>query len=121
MTNKKITKRERFTTLLNLPQVQADPEMVAFIEHELELLAKKNATEKKPTAVQLENEKIKAAILGWMNPNQIYTITEIQKGAPGCAELTNQKITSLVGQMVKGDLVEKIEDKRKSYFKKIIA
>ena len=38
---KKITKRERFQSLLTLSQVQADPGMVEFINHELELLAKK--------------------------------------------------------------------------------
>ena len=69
MTTKKITKRDRFTALLNIPAVQADPDMVAFIEHELELLAKKNSADKKPTAQQVANDGIKQAILEGMEDN----------------------------------------------------
>ena len=48
MTNKKMTKREMFEqikTNYNLTDAEK-----AFIDHELELLAKKNASETKPTA-----------------------------------------------------------------------
>ena len=43
MTEKKITKRERFEQLLNIPAVANDNGLKEFINHELELLAKKNA------------------------------------------------------------------------------
>ena len=36
-TSKKLTKRDHFTTLLNLSEVKANPVLVDFIEHELEL------------------------------------------------------------------------------------
>ena len=113
---KKITKRERFETLLTLSQVQADPGMVEFITHELELLAKKNSSEKKPTAQQVANEAIKQAIVDGMERDHFYTITDIQKNVPECAELSNQKITALVRQLKEDGLVVKTEDKRKSYF-----
>ena len=113
---KKITKRERFETLLSLSQVQADPGMVEFITHELELLAKKNSSEKKPTAQQVANEAIKQAIVDGMERDHFYTITDIQKNVPECAELSNQKITALVRQLKEDGLVVKTEDKRKSYF-----
>ena len=113
---KKITKRERFESLLNMAEVQADPGMVDFINHELELLAKKNSSEKKPTAQQVANEAIKQAIWGAMEPNRLYTITDIQKNVPECAELSNQKITALVRQLKEDGIVIKTEDKRKSYF-----
>jgi predicted membrane-bound spermidine synthase len=113
---KKITKRERFESLLTLSQVQADPGMVEFINHELELLAKKNSSEKKPTAQQVANEAIKQAIVDGMERDHLYTITEIQKNVPECAELSNQKITALVRQLKEDGLVVKTEDKRKSYF-----
>ena len=113
---KKITKRERFETLLTLSQVQADPGMVEFINHELELLAKKNSSEKKPTAQQVANEAIKQAIVDGMERDHLYTITDIQKNVPECAELSNQKITALVRQLKEDGLVVKTEDKRKSYF-----
>ena len=52
-TNKKITKRERFNSLLSLSEVQANADLVAFIEHEIELLDKKNSSEKKLTVQQI--------------------------------------------------------------------
>ena len=70
---KKITKRERFESLLKLSAVQADPGLVDFINHELELLAKKNSADKKPTAQQVANEGIKQAILDGMEDNRLYT------------------------------------------------
>ena len=118
MTNKKITKRDRFNTLLNMAEVKANPDMVAFIEHELELLAKKNSADKKPTAQQTANEAIKSAIIEGMEADRLYTITELQKSIPECAELSNQRVSALVRQMV-GVTIERIEDKRKAYFRKI--
>lgn len=118
MTNKKITKRDRFNALLNMAEVQANPDMVAFIEHELELLAKKNSADKKPTAQQTANEGIKSAILNGMEDNHLYTITELQKSIPECADLSNQRISAIVRQMV-GVTVERVEEKRKAYFRKI--
>ena len=118
MTNKKITKRERFESLLTIPAVQADPDMVAFINHELELLAKKNSADKKPTAQQTANEGIKQAILDGMENGRLYTITELQKSIPACADLSNQRVSALVRQMV-GVTIDRTEDKRKAYFSKI--
>lgn len=118
MTNKKITKRDRFNALLSIPAVQADPDMVAFIEHELELLAKKNSADKKPTAQQVANDGIKQAILDGMEMGRLYTITELQKNIPACADLSNQRVSALVRQMV-GVTIDRTEDKRKAYFSKI--
>ena len=114
-TTKKITKRERFNSLLSLSEVQADAGLVAFIEHEIELLDKKNSGEKKLTAQQTANEGIKAAIVAGMTPNRLYTVTEIQKEIPECAELSNQRISALLRQMIGKEIV-RTEDKRKAYF-----
>ena len=114
-TNKKITKRDRFNALLSLSEVQANAELVAFIEHEIELLDKKNSGEKKLTAQQTANEGIKAAIVAGMTPNRLYTVSEIQKEIPECAELSNQRISALLRQMIGKEIV-RTEDKRKAYF-----
>ena len=116
MTNKKITKRERFESLLTIPAVQADQGLVDFINHELELLAKKNSADKKPTAQQTANEAIKQAIVDGMERDHFYTITDIQKNVPACADLSNQKISALVRQLKDDGVITKTEDKRKSYF-----
>ena len=115
-TNKKITKRERFNALLSLSEVQADADLVAFIEHEIELLDKKNSGEKKPTAQQTANEVIKQGIIKGMQKGRLYTVTELIKEIDECADLTNQKVSSLLRQLISENKVVKSIDKRKSYF-----
>ena len=120
MTNKKMTKRDYFNTLLGIAEVKANPELVKFIDHELELLAKKNSAEKKPTAVQIANEGIKSVILETLTKNGgLMTITEMQKANAELGELSNQKISALIKQLVTDEKVEKIEEKRKSFFKAV--
>ena len=113
-TTKKMTKREMFE---QIKSHLTDPAEVAFVEHELELLAKKNASEKKPTAQQVANEGLKSTILDVLTENGgLMTITDIQKSRAELAELSNQRISAIVRQMV-GISVERVEDKRKAYFK----
>ena len=118
MANKKTTKKDNFKTLLTLTEVKANADLVKFIEHEIELLEKKNNADKKPTAQQTANEAIKADILATMEEGKLYTITELMKIVPSCADLTNQRVSALVRQML-GTSIERVEDKRKAYFKKI--
>ena len=117
-TTKKLTKRDHFTTLLTIPAVQADQGLVDFINHELELLAKKNSAEKKQTPVQIANEGIKDAIYEGMAENRLYSVTELIKEIPACAELTNQKVSNLLRQMMP-ERMERVEEKRKAYFRKV--
>ena len=114
-TTKKMTKAQMFAQIK--ASYNLTPEEVAFIDHELELLAKKNASEKKPTAQQTANEAIKAAILEGMADNRLYTISELIKEIPACSDLTNQRVSALMRQMI-GTSIVRTEDKRKAYFSK---
>ena len=117
---KKITKREKFEMLKAMAEVQSNPMLMEFIDHELELLAKKNSSEKKPTAQQVANEGIKQTILDVLNENGgLMTITDIQKASADLSDLSNQKLSALVRQLKDAELVEKVEDKRKAYFKAV--
>ncbi len=116
MNEKKMTKREYFAVLRAIPEVAENPALVAFIDHEVELLSKKNAAEKKPTAVQVANEGIKAEIVEAMTAGTLYTVTDIQKSVPACAELSNQRVSALLRQLVEAGQVVRTEDKRKAYF-----
>lgn len=120
-TVKKMTKKDYFTTLRSIPAVQADPELVKFIDHELELLAKKNSAEKKPTAQQVANANVAEAIITHLQaePTRLFTITEIIKECPACADLTNQRVSAIMRGMI-GTSVERVEEKRKAYFRAII-
>ena len=115
---KKMTKADYFRQIMANYNLNEDEK--AFIEHELELLAKKNSAEKKPTAQQVANEGIKQAILNGMEVGVLYTITDIIKTVPECAELTNQRVSAIVRGMI-GTSVERVEEKRKAYFRKVEA
>ena len=78
---------------------------------------KKNSAEKKPTATQIENEGIKNLILEVIGDSSL-TITEMQKINGELAELSNQKISALLKQMVENGSIVREEIKRKAYFKK---
>lgn len=120
MTNKKMTKRDYYNALLALKEVKGNEELVKFINHELELLAKKNSAEKKPTAVQIANENIKEVILDTLKDNGgMMTISEMQKANAELGEMSNQRISALVRQLKEDGKVERIEDKRKAYFKAV--
>lgn len=114
---KKMTKREMYEMIKANHNLSADE--IAFIDHELELLAKKNSAEKKPTAVQVANEGIKADILNGMEIGKKYTITDLMKEIPACAELSNQRVSALVRQLVTDGAVARTEEKRKAYFHKV--
>ena len=129
-TNKtvKMTKADRFTALakflsdnpdMKFPTPKGEitaKDMGEFVAHELELLSKKNSADKKPTAQQTANEAIKTAIVDGMEVNRLYTITELIKEIPECADMTNQRVSALVRQLVDAGLVKRTEDKRKAYF-----
>lgn len=118
-TTKKMTKKDFFNILKKSYPVTAENynDVIAFIDHEIELLERKNSAEKKPTATQKANTELKAAILESMVKDRNYTITEMIKEFPALSELTNQKVSAMVRQLVEANLIEKIEDKRKSYFR----
>ncbi len=121
---KKMTKREKFEMIANIAEVKANPILVDFINHELELLAKKNSSDKKPTAKQAQNDGIKSLILSSMEEGKVYTITDLLKSIEGLpADMTNQRMSALMRQMYNKDVandpnfpVVRIEEKRKAYF-----
>lgn len=111
----KVTKKERFAQLMaivNASQVENSAELVAFIEHEVELLNKKNSRSGKPTARQVENEEIKATILSVMERvGKPMTITQLLAEI-GNSELSNQRVSALVTQLKdSGEVVRTVEKK----------
>ena len=119
-TTKKMTKREYFTIIRAAYPTDAAnaEEVLAFIDHEIELLAKKNTSEKKPTKTQIENEGNKQIVRDTLAAfTEGKTISEIQAANEILAEMSNQKVSALVRQMVQDGSLVRIEDKRKAYFK----
>jgi hypothetical protein len=111
---KRITKRDYFNELKGLVANRED--LVAFIDHELELLDKK-ASNKTPSKTQLENANIKDVIVRTLtNLTSPATITEIQENNTDLANLSNQKISALLTQLVNENKVVRTVDKKKAYF-----
>jgi hypothetical protein len=115
---KKMTKKDYFAIIKSAYPTDAPnyDEVMAFIDHEVELLNKKNSADKKPTAQQVANEGIKVAILEGMESGKLYTVTDIIKTVPACADLTNQRVSAILRGMI-GTSIERVEEKRKAYFR----
>lgn len=114
---KKLTKRDHFNTLLTIEAVKSNPTLVDFINNELDLLSRKNATDKKPTALQQANEILKEAILQFLSNGEMHTVSSLIKNVTECAECSNQKVSALMIQLVNDGKVEKVIEKRVTYFK----
>ena len=115
---KKLTKKDRFNQLLAIPAVQADTEMVAFIEHEIELLSRKSTSEKKPTQRQVQGEGMKQAIINFMEPNVLYSGSDLLRQVEELDGESNQRVGSLMKQLMeKEGMVERITEKGKVYWK----
>ena len=99
MENKKMTKAQKYAFALTLGDVQANPILVEFFNAEIELLKKKNATDRKPTAQQIANDGVKEKIVALMADGTSRTVTEIMKQIPELASGSNQRATALVRQL----------------------
>ena len=107
---KKMTKKGYFEILREL--VLDRPELVDFIDHEIELLSKKNS-KTSPSKNQLENEAIKVDILNALEDfGKGVTVSELMVKVP----YSNQRLSALLKQLVEDSKVVRVEDKRKAYF-----
>lgn len=91
-------------------------ELVEKLEKIKEGFEKKKSSVKK-TATQEENEKLKDIIVVFLRDSEKkFTATELAKEVPELADLTNQRITSLLTALVKDFRVQREVEKRKAYF-----
>ena len=108
-----MTKRENYAELRTLALAGARSDLVAFIDHEVELLDKKNKAPKKATRTQIENEAIKDRILDLLNgsvePLTASTIGEV-------LGISVNKASALLKQLIEDNSVTRTVIKRKAYF-----
>jgi DNA-binding HxlR family transcriptional regulator len=110
-----MTKREMFAEIRNL--VIDNAEMVAFIDHEVELLDRKANSVRKPTKTQIENDGFKATIVAYLaTADAPKSIKELQAEIAELANLTNQRITHMLTDLVKGGTISKEYVKKTPYF-----
>ena len=89
-------------------------------EHKEKLTALKASLEKRAsgkrsmTATQKENVEVKKSIAEFLADGSAHSATEVGKA---CGEISNQKASALLKQMVDEGSVVKFSEKRKTYFK----
>lgn len=110
-----MTKKEMFAEIRKV--VIDNEEMVAFIDREIELLNRKSNAIRKPTKAQIENEQFKADIVSALTvadrPCSIKELFEICDSIKG---LTNQRVTHMLTDLVKGAVLERTVVKKVPYF-----
>ena len=110
-----MTKREMFAEIRNI--VADNEEMVAFIDHEIELLERKSNSPKKPTKTQIENNGFKAEIVAYLTEADTpKSIKELQAEIPSISGLTNQRITHMLTDLVKAETLTKEYVKKTPYY-----
>ena len=115
----KLTKAQKYEMLLNIEEVKGNPILVEFVEHEMELLANKNAKKSaEPTKAQKANAELATAIYNGMEPNRLYKCAEIAKAIPECSGMSTQKISPIM-RNGEGTLFTKVVEKRVTYYKRI--
>lgn len=112
----KLTQKDYFNMIIELAKENGRDDLVAFAEGRIEKLAKKS-TSTKPTKNQVANESIKETLVSILteldNPS---TVSEIMTDPRIEVGTSNQKITSLLTQLVKEQRVTNTKEKGKSYY-----
>lgn len=113
---------EKMTNVKALNYVLANCELTDEVREKVEKMKvqfeKKNSSEKKPTANQIANQAIVEGMLSEMEEGKLYTITDMMKELPSCEGQSNQKLSALIRPLI-GVSIERVEEKRKAYFRKL--
>lgn len=112
----KITKREVINAMLQENVVKGNDIYMAYLTHELELLDRKAEKKGKSAQEVAETDRLKGLVVATLEQISKGTVTEIQKANSELGTLSNQKVTSLVGALVKDGVVIKFTESRKSVF-----
>lgn len=88
------------------------------LEKMMEQLDKKSNAEKKPTQKQMDAEQEAQTLLTELrDAGKAMTVSDMIAELPSCAGKSNQKVSALIRKL--GAQVERIEEKRKAFFKAI--
>lgn len=116
MEKTKMTRVEMFNAIKE--RVADNADMVAFLDHQIELISKKS-TNKKPTKTQEENEVLKSVIVEVLGTDGI-TVSELQtkdERISVASGISNQRVSALLRQLKTDNKVDKrVEGKKTLYF-----
>ena len=122
MSEKRITKKENFEAIRAILVERGEDELVAVIDHEIELVSKKRNTQ---TKAQKANVELVEKVYEILQASDVpMTAGEVFNTARdnGIDEITsNQKASALLKMLVDANRVEKLIDGKKSTFKVVEA
>ena len=106
-----MTKTEMFNEIKAVPAVSANPEMVAFIDHEIELIAKRSSGERKPTSKQIANSAIKDAIVAFLTEQtEPVKAVDIMSNVDGLTSIPH--LSALLAQLRSAGIVKREYEKK---------
>lgn len=115
-----MTKTELFKNaiaVIETSSAENKAELIKGLNHEVELLQRKASTPRKPTKTQQENEGFKSAIVEYLTKaDTLKTIKEMQSEIEGFSELSNQRITHMLTDLVKNGTLTKTYEKKVPYY-----
>ena len=111
----KTTNKSALTYILENCELPAD--VAEKVQGMLAQLEKRSSAERKPSARQIENEKLKVEILKAMSADRKYSVGEmIKEFSFFPADMTPQRVSALMTQLVEAHKVEREVAKRKVLF-----
>lgn len=114
----KITKKDNFNAIIELAQANNRSDLVEFAKHEIELLNKKASAPKKESEAHVASEKLAQTVHDLMETDKLYRIADLIK-LVGDSEISTSKMSTAVRLFLLGSSVERVEEKRVAYFKRI--
>ena len=116
-TTTKTTNKSALNYVISHYGEELPSEVLDKLEVMLIQLDKRSAAERKPSARQLENEKLKGEIVLAMEQGRKYSVAEmIKEFSFFPADITPQRVSALMTQLVDAKLVEREVVKRKVLF-----
>ena len=114
----KITKKDNFNSIIEVLKTADRSDLVSVMEHEIELLDKKNSYKNNtPTASQKENAEIAEKIPSVMESGKLYRLSEIKALIPALASASGtQRIAVICRKLEENGVLTKTVDKRVIYY-----
>lgn len=121
--SKKVTIKEQYAQVVDVLEAVGNQELADFIKGRIAQLEKKASGERKPSKEQIANDSIRALLVEAMEPNKLYTLSQLAELVPELNGASSQRMVGIVNPMVNDPekgitdrAIVKTMDKRKAYY-----
>lgn len=114
----KVTKKENFTAIIEVLKTAGRSDLVSVMEHEIELLDKKNSYKSNtPTTNQVENAEIAESLPTVLEAGKWYRLSEIKALVPALENASGtQRIAVICRKLEAEGVLTKMVEKRVIYY-----